>query len=60
VKLNRFPDDVLAELKKLTGEVLAEITAEDEQSKRVYESFSTFQKNVNAWADLSEKAYYAL
>jgi TRAP-type mannitol/chloroaromatic compound transport system substrate-binding protein len=60
VKLHRFPDDVLAELKKLTGEVLAEITAEDEQSKRVYESFSTFQKNVGAWAELSEKAYHAL
>ncbi len=60
VKVERFPDEVLAGLRKHTDEVLAEIVAEDPLSKKVYEHFNAFRQKVGQWADTSEKAYYQL
>lgn len=54
----RFPDAVLGELKRVSGEVIADLTAEDPFSRRVYESFSAFRKAIGGWADITEKAYY--
>ena len=60
VKLVRFPNDVLAGLKKFTGEAIDELTSEDKQSREVYEHFDRFRKQVGAWAAISEKAYHTL
>jgi TRAP-type mannitol/chloroaromatic compound transport system substrate-binding protein len=57
VALRRFPDDVLATLKALADEVVAEIAERDPVSRRVYESFQRFRDQVTAWHDLSERAY---
>jgi len=58
VELRRFPDAVLAQLKVYTDEAIAELTASDPMSKKVYDSYSAFQKNVTGWAEISEKMYY--
>ncbi|MFQ5328777.1 MAG: TRAP transporter substrate-binding protein [Thermodesulfobacteriota bacterium] len=60
VLLKRFPDDVLKSFKRYTREVLQEVTAKDRMSRKVYDSFSTFQKNVSQWADVSEVAYHSI
>jgi TRAP-type mannitol/chloroaromatic compound transport system substrate-binding protein len=60
VEVIRFPDDVMAGLKKLADEVLEEITAKDPMSKKVHESFKKIQKEVGTWGTISEKAYYNL
>lgn len=57
VQLRKLPDDVIAALREANTALLQEVAAESEFSKRVYDSYSTFQKNVKAWHELSEKAY---
>ncbi len=58
VQLKRFPDDVLATFKKYTDEVLGDVTAGDPMSKKVYEAYDKFRKEITAWAKTSEKAYH--
>ena len=58
VKLIRFPDEVLKDLRKLAKEVLEEEAAKDPQAKKVNEDFKKFQKIVGTWGTVSEKAYY--
>jgi TRAP-type mannitol/chloroaromatic compound transport system substrate-binding protein len=58
VQLKRFPDDVLSALSKHSREVIDELVETDARSKKVYEAFSSFRKQVTGWAELSEKVYY--
>jgi TRAP-type mannitol/chloroaromatic compound transport system substrate-binding protein len=60
IQLHRFPDDVLAKLKTLTDETLAEEAANDPKFKHVYDAYQAFRKNDDAWSDVSEKAYLAI
>ena len=55
--MRAFPDDVLDRLRQLSKEVVAEIAGKDALSKQVYDSYSTFQRQVTAWTDISERAY---
>ena len=57
VELRRFPDDVLARLRTLSDEVVAEVAASDEMSRKVYDSFTAFRDEAMAWHDVSERAY---
>ena len=57
VDLRKFPDEVLKRLRELSDEVVAEIAEADEQARKVYESFSAFRDDVQAWHDISERAY---
>lgn len=57
VQLKKFPDAVIAQLKKYAEEVLVEIAEKDPMSKKVYEDFKKFQKNVTEWGKISEIAY---
>jgi TRAP-type mannitol/chloroaromatic compound transport system substrate-binding protein len=56
----QFPDSVLKALKKLSVEVLEELAASDPMSKKVYESFLTFQKNIFEWNKITEEPYQKL
>ena len=58
VQLRKFPDDVLRALKGYANEVIDNITAKDAMSRKVYESYSKFQKDVSKWAAISEVAYH--
>ncbi|EIC21008.1 TRAP transporter substrate-binding protein [Thiorhodovibrio frisius] len=57
VDVRSFPPDVLARLRELSGEVVAEIAEKDEFSKRVYASYQKFLKQSQAWSKISEYAY---
>jgi TRAP-type mannitol/chloroaromatic compound transport system substrate-binding protein len=59
VSLREFPESVLKALRTYSEEVMRELAESDAPSKKVYASFSAFQKNVAGWADVSEKVYYA-
>ena len=54
VDILKFPDEVLNKLKKITKEVIHEIVLKDSMSKKVYDSYSKFQKNISSWADISD------
>ncbi|PHS70623.1 MAG: ABC transporter substrate-binding protein [Methylophaga sp.] len=60
VKIHRFPDDVLAKLKMLTDETLAEEAAKNPEFKRIYEAYQAFRQQNDAWSDISENAYLAI
>ena len=53
-----FPRDVLRQLKQYTNEIYEELAEEDALSKKVYDSFSTFQKGISEWSVISEKIFY--
>ena len=57
VNLRQFPDDVLAKLRQLSDEVVAEVAAKDNLSKQVYDSFRKFRDQVMDWHKVSEQAY---
>ncbi len=57
VQVLPFPDDVLAELHRLTGEVLDEESAKDPAFKKVYENYRAFMADHDEWGQLSEAAY---
>lgn len=57
VQLKQFPESVLKELKKLSHEVLEEVANSDPMSRKVYDSFLEFQKNMTAWNKVTEEMY---
>ena len=57
VQLRRFSDELLAQIGKVSAEVVAEIAGQDPFSSRVYESFDAFRKNSIAYTRISEEAY---
>lgn len=57
VQLRPFPPDVLAKLKELSAQVVAEVAAKDPTSKKVYDSYLKFREQAITWHDVSERAY---
>ncbi len=57
VQVLPFPDDVLAELHRLTGDVMNEEAAKDADFKKVYAAYSAFMADHDEWSQLSEAAY---
>lgn len=57
VQLRKLPDDVLAEFRRLSADVVAELADTDATTRRIYESYSTFQKGVENYHAISEEAY---
>jgi TRAP-type mannitol/chloroaromatic compound transport system substrate-binding protein len=57
VDVREFPASVLARLRELSGQVVAEIAGKDALSAKVYDSYHTFQRQVMSWHDISERAY---
>lgn len=53
-----YPAEVLAQLRVYTEEVLAEITAADAFSKKVYDSYQAFRKQIIPWSEITEKVFY--
>ncbi len=60
VEIRKFSPEVLAKLRTYTEEVLNELAAQDEFTNKVYQSFTSFAKNIRNWASYSEKAYHEM
>ncbi|GEN22733.1 C4-dicarboxylate ABC transporter [Halomonas cupida] len=58
VQLRPLPDDVLAEAKRISAEVVQELADSSELAGRIYESYSDFQQKVTNYHAISEQAYY--
>jgi TRAP-type mannitol/chloroaromatic compound transport system substrate-binding protein len=58
IDIRPFPKEVINQLRTKTEEMLNEMTANDAFTKRVYESYRTFQNKANRWSNLSERVYY--
>jgi TRAP-type mannitol/chloroaromatic compound transport system substrate-binding protein len=57
VELRQFPADVLAQLRKVSGEVMADVAKQDALSKKVYDAYTAFLTQVRVYTDLTELAY---
>ncbi|MGB5695993.1 MAG: TRAP transporter substrate-binding protein [Polyangiales bacterium] len=58
VELVRFPEALLADLRKLAQETLEEEADKDAMSRKVHEAFKKFKARVGVWGSVSEAAYY--
>jgi TRAP-type mannitol/chloroaromatic compound transport system substrate-binding protein len=57
VDLRRFPDDVLATLKRYSNEVMQELAASDPLIARVYASYTAFAEDIATWMTASRRAH---
>jgi len=57
VKVRRLPADVLAQLKLISDEKVAELVGDDELSMRIYRSYENFRKGVIDYNEYSERAF---
>lgn len=57
VDVRSYPADVLAQLRVVSEQVVAEVAAKDEFSKRVYDSYKSFLDKARAYNAISDLAY---
>ena len=57
-KLRQFPEDVLAELRRISFEMYEEMAADDKVFNKVYRSYKQYLDSVRGYHALSEEAYY--
>jgi len=55
-----LPADVVAELRRVTDEVLAEGAAADPATKKVHDAYMAFKKEHDEWASVSEAPVHGL
>ena len=60
VRLKKFDKTTLFHLKEYTKETLDELSAENSFTAKVYQSFTTFKKQISQWSSFSEKLYHDL
>ncbi|MCS7169435.1 MAG: TRAP transporter substrate-binding protein DctP [Candidatus Kapabacteria bacterium] len=60
VKILRFPDDVIVELRRQTHLLLQEYAARDSLFREVWENQQRFQQRVRRWTEISEQYYLAI
>ena len=60
VQLRAFPKDVLAEYKRLAGEVLGAERDRSPMGKKIYESYMAFQKASRSYYQVAEDAYQTI
>lgn len=58
VDVRRFPDDVLAEFKRISFAMYDEMAAADPSFARVYHSYKEFLNNARGYHEITEQAYY--
>lgn len=57
VELRRFPDDVLAEAKRHSEDVVAELAGTNDMAQKIYDSYRAFQDKVVDYHAISEQAF---
>jgi TRAP-type mannitol/chloroaromatic compound transport system substrate-binding protein len=57
VEVKKFNKETLSALKKISSDVLLEISKNDEMSQKIYSSFSSYQTKATKWDRISEGAY---
>ncbi|MGB1536165.1 MAG: TRAP transporter substrate-binding protein [Pseudomonadales bacterium] len=57
VEVRRLPDDVLAQLKKISDQRVAALVGDDPLNQRIYESYQGYRSSVMDYNELSERAF---
>jgi TRAP-type mannitol/chloroaromatic compound transport system substrate-binding protein len=57
VKILKFDDSLLKAFLAISNDVVAELGAGDELSKKIYASYQQFRSSVMDWSDIAERAF---
>nr|WP_308909592.1 TRAP transporter substrate-binding protein [Pseudokordiimonas caeni] len=57
VQLKRFSDEILKRLGEISTEVIAEVAATDDISRRIFESYAASRKDGMRWGEIGERAF---
>ncbi len=57
VQLKQLPDEVLKSLSIISEEIVSHLASKDPMSKKVYQNFSKFRKQILNWEKVSEQAF---
>ncbi len=60
VDVRLFSLEILQGLRSATEEVLQDMVADDAFANTVYQAYRQFQKEINAWSNISERQYFSL
>ena len=58
VELRRFNDDLLKEIGRVSGEVVAEVGKSDPMTQKVYDSYMDFRSKAIGWSAIADQGYY--
>jgi TRAP-type mannitol/chloroaromatic compound transport system substrate-binding protein len=58
VEVRRFSDELLQEIGRISGEVVAEVGSSDPLTQRIYDSYMGFRGKALAWGEISDQGYY--
>ena len=58
IDIRRFPDEVIEQMRGFTEEAIADITAADPFSRKVYESYDAFRMKAVNYSQITEKVFY--
>ena len=58
VQVRRFSNQLLNQIGKLAGEVVAEVGTSDATTRKIYESFLKSRKASIGWSKLGDQAYW--
>jgi TRAP-type mannitol/chloroaromatic compound transport system substrate-binding protein len=58
VQVRRFNDELLQEIGRVSGEVVAEVGASDPLTQRIYDSYMDFRTHAMAWGEIADQGYY--
>ena len=57
VKILKFDESLLKTMLAISKDVVAEIGAGDELSRKIYQSYQQFRTSIMDWSDIAERAY---
>lgn len=57
VTLHKFPDEVFKSFGEATKDLLADITKKDAMTRKVYQNFISFYRDIKGYTRISEQAY---
>lgn len=60
VELRRFPDDVLATLRRLSRETMDALAASNDDVARVYASYRRYADSIGTWHEISDGAHTSI
>jgi TRAP-type mannitol/chloroaromatic compound transport system substrate-binding protein len=58
VQVRRFNDELLQEIGRVSGEVVAEVGASDPLTQKIYDSYMRFRTDAMEWGEIADQGYY--
>ena len=57
IEIRKFDDGLIQALGKASNDVMAETANKDALTRKIYESYSSFRKQLISWTNLADRGY---